>query len=34
MIIGCSVKGINLLNCLYNVDNISMSVGFELIHSL
>ena len=29
---GRSVKGINLLNCLYNVDDISMPVSFELIH--
>ncbi|MDM8569248.1 hypothetical protein QUF50_07040 [Thiotrichales bacterium HSG1] len=29
---GRSVKGINLLNCLYNVDNISIPVSFELIH--
>ena len=32
MIIGRSVKGINLLNFLYNVDNISIPVSFELIH--
>ncbi|MDM8569181.1 transposase [Thiotrichales bacterium HSG1] len=29
---GRSVKGINLLNCLYNVDNISIPVSFELVH--
>ncbi len=29
---GRSVKGINLLNCLYNVDKISIPMSFELIH--
>ena len=29
---GRNVKGINLLNCLYNVDDISIPVSFELIH--
>ncbi len=29
---GRNVKGINLLNCLYNADNISIPVSFELIH--
>lgn len=29
---GRNVKGINLLNCLYHADNISIPVGFELIH--
>ena len=29
---GRSVKGINLLNCLYNIDDISIPVNFELIH--
>ena len=29
---GRSVKGINLLNCLYNVNDISIPVSFELIH--
>lgn len=32
MTIGRNVKGINLLNCLYHADNISIPVGFELIH--
>jgi len=29
--VGCSVKGINLLNCLYHANDVSIPVAFELI---
>ena len=30
--VGRNVKGINLLNCLYHANGVSLSVAFELIH--